>query len=140
MPAVDALIKVSLLLGLAGIATLVLGRASAAVRHLVWTMALTSALVLPVLSLALPRWQLPIVTLTENAPLPASDEAIATAPPLGVRARAIERLVWLAGRVRSAGCLRRAATPSRHATHLADDGARVDLGGRRVARSWDVCS
>ncbi len=30
-------------------------------------MALTSALVLPVLSLALPRWQLPIVTLTEDA-------------------------------------------------------------------------
>ena len=37
LPAVDALIKVSLVLGLAGLATLVLGRASAAVRHLVWT-------------------------------------------------------------------------------------------------------
>ena len=90
LPAVDALIKVSLVLGLAGIATLVLGRASAAVRHLVWTMALTSALVLPVLSLALPRWQLPIVTLTEGDTLPASDEAIATAPPLALRSRAID--------------------------------------------------
>ena len=35
LPAIDALIKVSLVLGLAGLATLVLGRASAAVRHLV---------------------------------------------------------------------------------------------------------
>ena len=68
LPAIDALIKVTLVLGLAGLATLVLGRASAAVRHLVWTLALTSALVLPVLSVALPRWQLPIVTLTGDAP------------------------------------------------------------------------
>ena len=67
LPAVDALIKVTLVLGLAGLATVVLGRASAAVRHLVWTLALTSALVLPVLSIALPRWQLPIVTLTNDA-------------------------------------------------------------------------
>jgi HEAT repeat protein/beta-lactamase regulating signal transducer with metallopeptidase domain len=88
LPAVDALIKVSLVLGLAGLATLVLGRASAAVRHLVWTMALTSALVLPVLSVALPRWQLPIVTLTSGAALPAPDDAVAMAPPLASRARA----------------------------------------------------
>ena len=47
----------------AGMATVVLGRASAAARHLVWALALSSALMLPVLSFALPRWQLPIVTL-----------------------------------------------------------------------------
>ncbi len=68
LPAVDALIKVTLVLGVASVAALVLGRASAAMRHLVWTLALTSALVLPVLSVALPRWQLPIVTLTSEAP------------------------------------------------------------------------
>jgi HEAT repeat protein/beta-lactamase regulating signal transducer with metallopeptidase domain len=49
---------------MAGIATVILGRSSAAVRHLVWTLSLSSALLLPVLSIALPRWQLPIVKLT----------------------------------------------------------------------------
>jgi HEAT repeat protein/beta-lactamase regulating signal transducer with metallopeptidase domain len=88
LPAVDALIKVTLVLGLAGVVTFVLGRASAAVRHLVWTLALTSALVLPVLSVALPRWQLPIVTLTGDAALPVADEPVATAPPLARRAQA----------------------------------------------------
>ena len=98
LPAVDALIKVTLVLGIAAMATLVLGRASAAVRHLVWTLALTSALVLPVLSIALPRWQLPIVTLTSDA-APAADEVppspkatarqvAATAPTLARRAQA----------------------------------------------------
>ena len=33
----------------------------------------TSALVLPVLSVALPRWQLPIVTLTSDAAPPAAE-------------------------------------------------------------------
>jgi beta-lactamase regulating signal transducer with metallopeptidase domain len=87
LPAVDALIKVTLVLGVAGIAAIVLGRASAAMRHLVWTLALTSALVLPVLSVALPRWQLPIVTLTSEAP---TEEAIATAPSLARRPRTPE--------------------------------------------------
>ena len=91
LPAVDALIKVTLVLGLAGIATVVLGRSSAAVRHLVWTLALSSTLMLPILSIALPRWQLPIVTLQSSvsptqappAPLhPPSPEASARqAPP-----------------------------------------------------------
>ena len=66
LPAVDALLKVTLVLGMAGMATLVLGRSSAAVRHLVWTLALSSALMLPVLSIALPRWQLPIVKLQSS--------------------------------------------------------------------------
>jgi len=90
LPAVDALLKVTLILGLAGIATFVLGRASAAVRHLVWALALTSAVVLPVLSVALPRWQLPIVTLT-NAATPAAldgDVAEASVPSLAPRAGA----------------------------------------------------
>jgi HEAT repeat protein/beta-lactamase regulating signal transducer with metallopeptidase domain len=87
MPALDALVKVTVVLGAAALATLVLGRASAAVRHLVWTLALTSALVLPVLSVALPRWQLPLVTLTSGAaPMPV--EAPAPAQPASPRTRA----------------------------------------------------
>lgn len=83
LAAVDGPLKATLVLGLAGLVSLLLARASAAVRHLVWTLALTSALVLPVLSIALPRWQLPIVTLTTPAAAPmVADEAPATAPAL----------------------------------------------------------
>ena len=81
LPAVDALIKVTLVLGLAGIATVVLGRSSAAVRHLVWTLALSSALMLPVLSIALPRWQLPIVTLQSSVSLTQAPPALLPPSP-----------------------------------------------------------
>ena len=39
----DALIKVTLVFGLAALATLALGKASAAARHLVWALALGCA-------------------------------------------------------------------------------------------------
>ena len=86
LPVVDGLLKATLVLGLAGLVSLFLGRASAAVRHLVWTLALSSALLLPVLSVALPRWQLPLVTLSSPAPAPAVVEAPGTAPALSRRA------------------------------------------------------
>ncbi len=70
LTAIDGLLKATLVLGLAGLVSLPLTRASAAVRHLVWTLALASALILPVLSVALPRWQLPLVTLASPAPAP----------------------------------------------------------------------
>jgi HEAT repeat protein/beta-lactamase regulating signal transducer with metallopeptidase domain len=68
----DALLKVTLLLAAAGVLSLALARASAATRHMVWTFAISGALILPILSIALPRWQLPIVTL--------SSPAVATTP------------------------------------------------------------
>jgi HEAT repeat protein/beta-lactamase regulating signal transducer with metallopeptidase domain len=86
--ALDAAIKVTLLLSAAGVVTWTLGRASAALRHLVWTLALVSALALPMLSIALPRWQLPIVTLAAPASAPAAaQEDAAQAPPLSRRER-----------------------------------------------------
>jgi HEAT repeat protein/beta-lactamase regulating signal transducer with metallopeptidase domain len=72
LTAIDTLIKVTMVLTIAGLATLALGRASAALRHLVWTLALTSALLLPVLSVALPRWQLPVIKLASQAPVTAA--------------------------------------------------------------------
>jgi HEAT repeat protein/beta-lactamase regulating signal transducer with metallopeptidase domain len=74
LPALDALLKVTLVLAASGAATFALGRASAAVRHMIWTVALTSALFLPLLSIALPRWQLPLVTIAASpeAPTPAA--------------------------------------------------------------------
>ena len=63
----DVMIKATLVLGVASVATLALARASAAMRHMVWTLAIVSALLLPALSIALPRWQLPIVRFTSTA-------------------------------------------------------------------------
>jgi HEAT repeat protein/beta-lactamase regulating signal transducer with metallopeptidase domain len=67
LPLADAILKATLLFATAGLVSLVLRKATAAARHLVWTLALVSAMALPVLSLALPRWQLPIVTLASSA-------------------------------------------------------------------------
>jgi HEAT repeat protein/beta-lactamase regulating signal transducer with metallopeptidase domain len=61
---IDLVGKTTLLLAGAGLLTALLRRSSAASRHLVWTCALMAALALPVLSLTLPRWNVPLVTLT----------------------------------------------------------------------------
>ena len=90
----DAIIKVTVLLAGAAAASLVLRRASAALRHLVWTLALGGALAIPVLSVALPKWQLPVITIastTSDSATPAALEPAlvdAPAPPLPSRSLA----------------------------------------------------
>lgn len=64
--AIDLVVKTSLILGVTAVAATALRRASASARHLVWTLGLVGALVAPGLSVVTPRWQLPIVTLTEG--------------------------------------------------------------------------
>jgi HEAT repeat protein/beta-lactamase regulating signal transducer with metallopeptidase domain len=93
LPLADAVVKASLVLSAAALTSLILRRASAALRHLVWTLALGSALFLPVVSLAVPKWQLRLVTIASPAPavettvaaLAAEPAAasLAEAPPLG---------------------------------------------------------
>jgi len=78
---VDAVVKASVILGTTALAALVLRRASASARHLVWTLGLVSALGMPVLSLALPRWELPIVTVA--APAQAESGSTLLAPQTG---------------------------------------------------------
>ena len=68
----DATIKGSIVLLLAGVLTLVRRRASAAERHLVWSVALGSVLAIPVLTLALPAWRVAV--------LPPASEAAPVAP------------------------------------------------------------
>jgi len=89
LPALDIMLKVTVLLAAAAAATMALAQASAASRHLVWTLALISALLLPVLSLALPRWQLPIVRLAApvSADLASIDRDLdpIAAPSVGPR-------------------------------------------------------
>jgi HEAT repeat protein/beta-lactamase regulating signal transducer with metallopeptidase domain len=86
LPLADAVAKTTLILLAAAAASLVLRQASAALRHLVWTLALTSALFLPIASFLLPKWQLPLLTVEGDAAvaqaptraaLVASDEAAA---------------------------------------------------------------
>ncbi len=60
---VDVGVKGIVLLALAGLVALAMRRASAAARHLVWTLALTGLLLLPVLSFVMPKWQLPILPI-----------------------------------------------------------------------------
>ena len=76
---IDAVAKASLVLAVAALAATTLRRASASARHFVWTLGLLSALAAPALSLALPRWELPIVTFAA-APPTAIDAAEPSAP------------------------------------------------------------
>jgi len=57
----DLAVKGALVLALAGVATVLLRRASAATRHLVWCLALCSVLILPVCTVTLPAWRLPVL-------------------------------------------------------------------------------
>jgi beta-lactamase regulating signal transducer with metallopeptidase domain len=58
---VEVALKVSTLMALAAVAAgLMRRRASAASRHLVWTLAVVGVLVLPVASLVIPGWKIPI--------------------------------------------------------------------------------
>jgi HEAT repeat protein/beta-lactamase regulating signal transducer with metallopeptidase domain len=87
LPVADAVAKATFLLIAASLLSFALRRASAAARHLVWTLALTSALLLPALAITLPRWQLPLVTVTAAAVPPAAPAEAAPAPPLGRASR-----------------------------------------------------
>ncbi|HEX5102590.1 MAG TPA: hypothetical protein VFV87_02185, partial [Pirellulaceae bacterium] len=92
---VDAGLKGLVLLAAIALVALAMRRASAARRHLVWTLAVIGLLVLPVLSAALPAWRVTMLPawLAESAaesrvpvlntkvePAPAQ-RAIAEAPP-----------------------------------------------------------
>ena len=74
----DAIVKASLILAATGLVTLVLRRASAAARHMIWTLGLMGALIVPALALALPRWEVPLVRI--------SADAIAAQPPAAMPA------------------------------------------------------
>jgi beta-lactamase regulating signal transducer with metallopeptidase domain len=57
----DAGVKGIVLLAIAALAARAMRRSSAAARHLVWMLALMGLLVLPVVSLVAPQWQLPLL-------------------------------------------------------------------------------
>ena len=69
-------LKGSLLFALAFLATELLRRASAAMRHAVWTLALGAALALPLLFVAVPGWQVPVLPGTSSP-----SHVLVSAPP-----------------------------------------------------------
>jgi len=72
---IEAAFKTSFLLAAAAATNALLSRrTSAASRHLVWTLAVVGLLLLPILSAALPRWEIPVRIAIPAAP--------ATAPAL----------------------------------------------------------
>jgi HEAT repeat protein/beta-lactamase regulating signal transducer with metallopeptidase domain len=72
--AVDAAVKYTVVLGGTFAAAVFLRRASAATRHLAWTLGLAGTLLVPALSFGLPRWEVPLVRLAtdESATVPAA--------------------------------------------------------------------
>lgn len=63
----EVAVKGAILLLLAAALAVILQRSSAASRHMVWTLALGAALVLPVLTLTLPSWHVAILPVTPAA-------------------------------------------------------------------------
>ena len=78
---IDATIKASLVLILAIVLDRMLARSSAAIRHRVWGLSLWSALLVPVLSIVLPQWQIPILPKRAvSQSLTTPQEAIVSTP------------------------------------------------------------
>ena len=86
LPVVDAIAKATIVFAIAGLLSAGLRRASAASRHLIWTLALLSALALPVFSLALPKWQVGLVELSSQLPAASFQLPAASAPTVRLKA------------------------------------------------------
>jgi len=87
----DIVLKATLMFVAAGAGAFVLRRASAAARHMIWTLALAGVLLLPMLSIALPRWQVRLLTIeaatsasSSHLPSPSSSSQL-PAPSFSLR-------------------------------------------------------
>jgi len=84
----DAFLKGALLLMAAWLLSLLLRRAAAATRHLIWSLALAGVLALPVLSFVLPSWNVPLAPSIlspsqdfEKSPNPVPDYRLRQSTP-----------------------------------------------------------
>ncbi|MGE5814367.1 MAG: M56 family metallopeptidase, partial [Acidobacteriota bacterium] len=82
--------RVSLLVAVAAVMTALMRRSSAAARHLVWTCALAGSLIVPVLSMVVPAWELPVLPAVQTRtfdPMPEAPTRTDVAPPSFARQR-----------------------------------------------------
>jgi beta-lactamase regulating signal transducer with metallopeptidase domain/5-hydroxyisourate hydrolase-like protein (transthyretin family) len=63
----DAIVKATVLLGLAALAAVILRRASAAARHCLWLCALGGLILLPAISCVAPRFEIPVLAAALDA-------------------------------------------------------------------------
>ena len=77
---IDGFVKGALLLACSGLVVFVLRRASAAVRHLIWTIGLAGVLLMPALNGLLPDWfvRLPIRSIGRSTPAPDAVRVVIT--------------------------------------------------------------
>jgi beta-lactamase regulating signal transducer with metallopeptidase domain/DUF4097 and DUF4098 domain-containing protein YvlB len=81
----ELLLKATVVLGAAGLVAFVLARASAATRHLVWTAAVVGLLGLPLLTLLVPSWEVPVAMVEARGEYGSwAAPAEAVLPPVGV--------------------------------------------------------
>src|SRR5687768_578367 len=71
----DATVKASVILALAAVVCWSLRRHSAAVRHWIWTMAILGSLLVPALTLTMPRWTLAVLP-SGHSDVSASSEVV----------------------------------------------------------------
>jgi TonB family protein len=110
-PILETIIKSSVILGFAFLATLALRRQSAALKHTVWTVGLFSALAVPLFSLVMPAWHVkpvralheptiliaPQTVATEFRPVPVSSPAPIPSTPSPFTPERVLLLVWVIG-------------------------------------------
>ncbi len=138
-------VKSTVILGFAWLAVSLLGRQSAAVRHFIWVAAAAALLALPLLTLGLPAFSIPVATpqiLTAITASPASNTHVSSAsiPALGLARphparwhidwRLALLLLWAAGSVIALGRMllacaglwraRRMSAPSPHRAFAAE--------------------
>ena len=128
-----ALKSTALLLG-AGLLTLALSRRSAALRHLIWGLALGAALALPILSLAAPQWSPPVaLPMPGEARAAAVAEAVRTARPDGqASAPAMSSMPSVASELATA----RSDAASQDAPRRVEWAVRALAVVRAVAAGW----
>ena len=124
MPAflVQVSVKATIVLLAAWLLTRVMARSSAAARHLVWTVAIVAALILPLIHVTAPRWNLPLL------PAPAVAAGVAVGPSTQERPSAPAENTLIEADVFGVAAAPAASTP-------AIDSPRASLPAGEISRA-----
>ena len=115
-------LRATVLLLAALLATRLLRQSSAATRHLIWTAAVTGVLLLPLLSVVVPAWDVPVVSLRASVDAPPAEPRVAEGVgPVGKPA--VQKEPGTPTPSNAAAVTRPDSTPVARASVLADLGA-----------------